>query len=172
MPKNDRLGKLARQIEALGRKDEELVQKAHDMAVLRRQAACELHAICAGFVDSVNRLLSVPVVDLGPDRYSPEMFRDPGANLIQINARGRLVQIAFQATEELVSTEVFKIPHILEGEIRKYNQDMLQRREVERQSLFFCLEKDRNTWRFYERGTYRTGLFDTDFLVSVMESLV
>jgi hypothetical protein len=172
MALDDRLKKLARHLEELAKKDEALLQRTEQITALRRAASGELHAICAGFVKSVNGLLSLPVLELGPDEYTPELFRDSGLNLFQINARGRVVQIAFQATDQLVSTEDFKTPYILQGEVRTYNQDMLERVAVEIHQLFFCLEKDRNLWRYYQRRTYRGGVFDEDFLVSVMEDLI
>jgi hypothetical protein len=40
----------------------------------------------------------------------------PGENLIQIGSQGREMQIAFEATSKLVSTEKFLVPYVLEGE--------------------------------------------------------
>ena len=54
----DRLKKLAEAIDALEQKDNALIQKTLTIAAQRRQAAVELHAICAGFVNDLNRQLS------------------------------------------------------------------------------------------------------------------
>ena len=170
--KEERLRRLARQIEALAQKDERLLEKARDIAALRRRAACELHAVCAGFVRSLNGLLPQAVLELAPPEFPPETFRDPGMNLIQINAQGRIVQIAFESTPELVSTEHFKTPYVLEGEVRAYNQEMLERIETENQLLFFCLEKEGNVWRVFDRRAYHTSLFNEEYLVGLMERLV
>ncbi len=172
MAHNDRLARLARQIAALAQKDEHLMLRAAEIAALRRQAACTIHSVCADFVASVNHLLPEPVLDLSPPEYAAETFRDSGANLIQINARGRIVQIVFQATDPMVSTEKFKVPYILEGEIRAYNQQMLERVDIEDELLFFCMEKDRNAWRYYDWRSNRSGPFDRELLVSLMERLV
>ena len=172
MAQDDRLKRLARHLEALAKKDEALLRQTEEINALRQAAACELHKICAEFVRSVNALLPTPVLELGPDAYSPEVFRDSGVNLFQINARGRVVQIAFQATDQLVSTEDFKTPYILQGEVRTYNQEMLERVAVEIHQLYFCLEKDKNHWHYYQRRTYRGGVFSSDFLVGLMEDLI
>jgi hypothetical protein len=169
---DDRLARLAREIAALAQKDEHLMLKAAEIAALRRQAACAMHAVCAAFVASLNHLLPEPVVELSPAEYSEAMFRDSGANLIQINARGRIVQIVFQAPDPMVSTEKFKAPYILDGEIRAYNQQMLERVDIDDQLLFFCMEKDRNLWRYYDWRSNRSGVFDRELLVSLMERLV
>lgn len=172
MAQQDRLSRLARQIETLAQQDEHLMMKTSEIAALRRQAACALHAVCAEFAGSVNRLLPAPVLDLSPAEYTEALFRDSGMNLIQINARGRVVQIAFQATEELVSTRKYKIPHTLEGEVRAYNQEMLEHTEIEDYLLFFCVEKERNTWRFFDWRTNHSGPFDREVLITLMERLV
>ncbi len=172
MSKDDRIKKLASQIEALTRRDRRLAEKTREVEVLRRKAACELHSICASFVESVNRLLTEVRVELAPSDYAPEMFRDPGVNIIQINTHGRIIHITFEATHELVSTEHFRTPYILEGEVRAYNQEMLDRVEIESQLLFYCLEREQNSWRLFDRRSYRNGLLNDEFLVSLMERLV
>ncbi len=172
MAHDDRLRRLAQQIDGLAEKDERLLQRAREIAAQRRRGACELHRVCADFVASVNSLLSRAAVELAPAEFHDESFRDPGVNLIQINVQGRLVQIEFLATDELVSTQKFKTPYILEGEVRTYNQEMLERLEFQVQQLFYCTEKDRNVWRCFDSRTYRAWRFDQDFLIGLMELLV
>jgi len=150
MTEDDRIAKLARQIDVEVRKDQHLLLTEAEILGLRRQGAAELYTICADFVASLNRLLSPPVVELTPAEYSPEMFRESGANLIQLNAQGRIIQVAFQATREKFSTEKFRIPYILEGEVRAYNQEMLERTEVRSLPLFFPAEQARNAWHYFE----------------------
>jgi hypothetical protein len=91
---------------------------------------------------------------------------------MQINAQGRVVQIAFEATREIFSTVKFRIPYVLEGEVRAYNQEMLERTQIRSQAMFFCLEENGNTWRYFEWLNGRTGAFDRDQLVSLLERLV
>ena len=94
----DRLRKLARSIEAIAEKDAQRIREAQTIAELRRGGASELHAICAGFAASLNGLLPKGMVELGPLEYKPENFRDPGANVFQINVSGRVIDIEFKAT--------------------------------------------------------------------------
>jgi len=172
MPRDDRIARLVKQLDSDNRKDQHQLLTAPEVLELRREGASELYSICADFAASVNRLLSPPILELTPVEYTPEMFRESGANLIQLNAQGRIIQIAFEATREIFSTEKFLIPYILEGEVRAFNQEMLERTQVRSQALFFCLEEKRNTWRYYEWLHGRTGLFGRDQLVSLLERLV
>ncbi|MBZ5594382.1 MAG: hypothetical protein LAP39_19245 [Acidobacteriia bacterium] len=172
MPK-DRLKKLTEAIDALAQKDDALLLKAQEIASLRRQAAVELHGICAKFVCDINRQLAKIQLQFDPSEYSPESFRDVGANLLQINVHGRILQIEFASTVDTVSTENFRVPHILEGSIRCFNQESLDRAFIEEQFIFYCLErKKRNLWRFFDARTYRSGPFDQEYLISLMEQLV
>jgi hypothetical protein len=168
----DRLKKLAEAIEALEEKDSALIQKTLTIATLRRQAAVELHAICGAFVGDLNRQLSNIQVQFDPPEYASEAFQDIGVNLLQVNARGRILQIEFASTPQTVSTENFRVPHILEGSIRCFNQEFLDRAVIEEQFIFYCLEKKRNLWRFFDARTYRSGPFDQEYLISLMEQVV
>lgn len=169
MADDDRIARLARHIGSEVKKDKHLVLSEEEILALRRQGAAELYAICADFAASVNRLLTPPILELMPPEYSAEMFREPGANLIQLSAQGRIIQIAFQATRQRFSTEKFLIPYILEGEVRAYNQEMLARTQIVSQALFYCLEDKKNTWHYYEWLHGRTGAFGRDQLVSMLE---
>jgi len=171
-PGGDRLKKLARSLDALARKDETHIGKAREIAALRRQAALDLHGICADFVRNLNRLLTETELELQPQEYAPEGFRDAGLNLFQINARGRILQIKFEATPELLSTEDFRVPYILVGAVRCFNQQLLEKDLIEEQSLFYTVEKSRHLWRFFDGRTYRTGPFNADYLTGLMEQLV
>ena len=172
MSQDDRIARLAQQIGSLAKKDEHLLLKETEIADLRRKGACELHAICADFVASVNRHLSPAVLDLAPLEYAPALFRESGVNLIQINAQGRIIQIVFETPREMLSTEKFRTPYILEGEIRTYNQEMLERVQIHNQGLFFCIEEDRNVWRYFEWRHGSTGVLNRELLVSLLERLV
>ncbi len=168
----DRLKKLAEAIEALEQKDSALVQRTLTIAAQRRQAAVELHSICAAFVDDLNRQLSSSQIVFDPSEYAAEAFQDIGVNLLQINVRGRILQIEFASTPQTVSTENFRVPHVLEGSVRCFNQEFLDRAVIEEQFIFYCLEKKRNLWRFFDARTYRSGPFDQEYLISLMEQVV
>ena len=175
MAHDDAIARLARQIDA-ARTAERFLVNADEVANLRRHGACELHRICADFVSLVNAnlsndSLSNAALDLSPATYAPEMFRVPGVNLMQISSQGREMQIAFEAPPKPVSTEKFLIPYVLEGEIRTYNQKMLERFEIRTRLLFFCVEDGTAGWRFFDWRTRHTGPVDPDLLASLMEPL-
>jgi hypothetical protein len=167
-----RLKRLASSIEALARKDEMLLGRAREMAALRRWAAVELHGICRRFVDSVNGLLSESQVVLDPPELPESAFLEDSPNLIQINVRGRILQIGYEATPELISTEEFRIPYTLSGTVRAFNQELLEKESIEEQLIFFTLEKKRGIWRFFDARTYRSGPLDEEYLIGLMEQLI
>lgn len=168
----DRLKRLATRIDALAKHDETLMQRTREVAALRREAAGELHGICAAFVRELNELLAETALELHPETYQRDGFDEDGVNLFQINARGRILQIRFEAPPELISTENFRVPYILEGAIRCFNQQLLDQELIEEQLVFYTLEKARNVWRFFDARTYRSGPCDADYLTGLMEQLV
>jgi hypothetical protein len=170
MPHDELIARLARQIDAAKRMEQFTVSSG-DTNALRRRGASELHAICAEFVASVNSRLSQASLELSPAVYNPEMFRESEMNLIQIGAQGREMQLVFEAPRDLVSTDKFLIPYVLEGEIRTYNQQMLERFEIRTQLVFYCLEDGTAHWRFSDLRTLRTGMVNRDLLANLMERL-
>jgi len=169
---NDRLQRLAQRIRALAEKDERRLRRAEEVEAVRRAAARELHSVCADFVAEVNSRLDDRVVSLDPPEYGAASYNDDSTNLLQINVHGRILQVAFAATAELVSTEDFRIPYILEGSVRAFNQELLDKDLIEEQPLFYTMERNRNMWRYFEARTYHSGPFDRDYLVSVMERIL
>ena len=167
-----RLKRLAENIDDLADKDAHSVRRAREIAVLRREAIAELYGICFDFVSSLNALLSRGEVMLDPPEYADDVFHEHNANMIQINVRGRILQVLFKASVELVSTEDFRIPYTLEGSVRAFNQELLEKDIIEEQLLFCTVEKDRRMWRFFDARTYRSGPFDQGYLVSLMEQLI
>ena len=170
MPQDDPILRLARQIDA-ARKAERLVVNADQVPNLRRHGASELHRICGEFAASVNSKLQDAALDLSPATFVPENFREAGVNLIQIGSQGRQMQIAFEAPRELISTEKFLVPYILEGEVRTYNQKMLERLDIRSRLLFFCVEGGTADWRFYDWRTRHTGPVNRELLASLLEPL-
>lgn len=166
-----RLKRLADSIELLAKKDELALGRAREIIELRHIAARELHAICSGFVASVNKLLSSPIVVLDPAEFAGG-FRDDAANLFQINLRGRILQVEFSSTPELLSTEDFRVPYTLAGNVRAFNQALLEKDIIEEQLLFYTVESHRKMWRFFDARTYSSGPFDREYLISLMEELV
>lgn len=172
MTEQDRIARLAKLIDSNIKKDQHLRLTEADIASLRPKAATQLYSICAGFVATVNRQLSEPVLELSPPEYSEEMFHESRVNLFQLNAQGRIIQVVFKSTSTIFSTEKFKIPYTLEGEIRAYNQEMLERTQIRSLGLFFCLEVGSNTWRYFDWLHGRTALFMDDQLAGLLERLV
>ena len=170
MPHENAVWRLARQIDAAG-KSERLSVDADAVSEVRRRGAAELHAVCAEFVASVNRKLSETAVELSPSGYSPETFRESGVNIMQISSHGRQVQITFAAGAQLLSTEKFRVPYVLEGEVRAYNQKMLERFQIVTFSLFYCVGEEVSGWRFYNWRTLRTGPVNQEFLIQLMDAV-
>ena len=170
--RNARLKKLAHRIDTLADKDEESMRHAREVAAMRRAAASELYAICAEFAAALNRLLERSEVVLDPPEYTSEGFREETANLIQMNVRGRILQVQFHATEELISTEDFRVPYTLEGTVRAFSQELLEKDLIEEQLIFFTVEKQKRMWRFFDARTYRSGPMDQEYLIGLMEQLI
>lgn len=170
MSQDDPIARLAKQIDA-SRKAERLLVNEQNVAELRRRGAGELHEICAAFVLSVNRSLSLSPVELSPPAFTAQMFRDSDVNLIRIGAQGRELQIAFQSTAQSFSTEKFLVPYVLEGEVRTFNQKMLDRFEIRNQSLFYCVNENSSGWRFYDWRYARSAPLDPELLATLMEPL-
>jgi hypothetical protein len=167
-----RLKRLAESIEALAKKDEHLIRRAQEIGEMRIRAVSLLHGICGEFTRSLNRLLSREAVTIDPPDFTAGTFRDNGPNLIQINVRGRILQIEYTGTDELTSTENFRIPYIMEGAVRAFNQELLEKDLIEEQLLFYTLEKQGMLWRYFDARTYRSGPFDEEYLVALMERLI
>ena len=167
-----RLRRLAESIDALDDKDAVSVRRSREISVLRHGAAEGLYGICADFAGAINRLLARTEIVVDPPEFSEAVFREEISNMIQINARGRILQVEFKATGELISTEDFRIPYTLEGVVRAFNQELLDKNLIEEQLIFFTIEKGRSMWRFFDPRTYRSGPFDQEYLVSLMEQLV
>jgi hypothetical protein len=167
-----RLKRLAKSIDALAEKDEGFLRRAREIAALRQAAAVDLYAICADFVSSVNRLLARMEVELDPPGFGSSSFQEDMVNLVQINVRGRILQVAFSATPELISTEDFRVPYTLQGTIRAFNQELLEKDIIEEQLIFYTIEHHKKMWRFFDARTYRSGPFDQEYLISLMEQLL
>jgi hypothetical protein len=170
MRQDDAITKLAGRIDA-ARRTERLAADPNHVARLRREGASELRRICAELVAAVNGRTSEPLLELSPPAYSAQEFRETGPNLIQISSQGRQMQIAFEAPPQLVSTEKFLMPYVLEGEVRTYNQAMLDRFEVRSRMIFLCVQSENAVWRFYDWRTRSTGPLNSEALAALMEPL-
>ena len=170
MQQDDAITRLAGRIDATRRAERLLTDPDH-VGGLRRKGACELHGVCADLVSAVNRKMSEPMLELSPPTYSAQEFRETGPNLIQISSQGRQMQIAFEAPAQLVSTEKFLMPYVLEGEVRTYNQAMLERFDVRSQMIFFCVQGENAVWRSFDWRTLATGPLSAEALAKLIEPL-
>lgn len=167
-----RLKKLAANIAALAQKDALAEQHSRQIDATRNAAVAELYTICAEFVNGLNRLLPRPEVIIDPMDAAAAALLDRPHSLIQINVRGRILQIEYEPTAELISTEEFRVPYTLAGSVRAFNQELLEKDLIEEQLIFFTLEKRRCMWRFFDPRTYRSGPLDQEYLVCLMEQLI
>lgn len=170
--KQERLKRFARRIEEMARQDEERLKQAQEVFALRVRAAGELHATCQRFVESVNRLLSRPMLELSPPVWSDAFFRDSAVNVFQLALAGRIVHLEFHAPEGLTSTEKFRTPYILEGAVRAFNQDMLDLAVIPERLLFCCLEKGKSSWVWFDPRTQRTAPLDEEHLMALFDKLI
>ncbi len=167
-----RLDRLAAAIEAIGEQDQKQADENARIDDLRVAGAVALYALCREFVDALNEKLSTPALILDPPEFTATGFRDPGPNLFQINLRGRLLMIEFEATGEPMSTDDYRKPYILHGSVRSLNQDFLDRHLVSEKSVFFCPAGDSGQWHFVDHRSYRSGRFTPDLLADEMERLI
>jgi len=171
-PPDGRMTRLAARIEALAAKDDEGQRMSREIGEIRASAAAEIYAICANFVEELNRILPRPEVMIDPPEFGKKHFTDFESSLIQINIRGRILQIEFGASETLISTEEFRIPYTLAGSVRAFNQELLEKDLIEEQLIFYTIEKHRRMWRYFDARTYRSGPIDQPYLISVIEELL
>jgi hypothetical protein len=168
----DRLTRLASAIEALGDRDQKIIEENRNVDRLRVQGAVELHAICRRFVDDLNGKLSEPAVMLSPASYTGESFDDTGTNLFQINLRGRLLQLEFLATDEPYESDDFRSPYVMRGSVRSFSQEFLESNSIDEQMIFYCPNDGRPQWHFFDGRTYRSGELNEDYLAAELERLL
>ena len=167
----DRLTRLAKAIEAVAERDRKLIEESAHVELLRARGAADLHAICRVFVDKVNGRLSDEAILLDPPSF-PEGSFDDDKNLFQINLRGRLLQIEFTATNDLYENDDFRLPYVLRGTVRSFNQDLLEHNTVDEQSIFYCPYAGGAAWHYFDERTYRTGRVAEDYLITEMERVL
>lgn len=170
--RDSRLARLAKNLDAIPAKDQLRIRKEQEIETLRQRGAMELYRLIEEFVKSLNTRVSQVSIEFTPEHYDARDVHNPAQNLFQINTAGRVVQVNFAAHEESVSTERFRTPYILDGVIRWYNQDLLDREEIREELLFLCFEKGVTTWVVYDLRRHRSCTFDDDHLVDIMEQLI
>ena len=167
-----RLKKLAERLDAAAAADEAVQAEFERMARLRLTGAEELHLVCARFGVEIGRLLRYTTLVVDPGEFQADRFRENGPNLIQLHASGRVVQIEYHSPPQPISTEEFRDPYILQGVVRSFNQELLDRNTVEEHQIFYCLGRNVSEWRFFDARTYRSGRCDQNYLTSLLERLL
>ncbi len=168
----DRLKRLAHNLDALARKDEQRLREEQEIWSLRRESAFELYVICSNFVRTVNAVLSQIRLELSPADYTADKFHETGPNIFQVNASGRIIQVAFEASEPLITTEDFLTPYTLEGAVRWFSQESLETMGIAEHLLFLCLRDNGPEWVYFDPQTHRKGSFDEDYLATLLEELL
>ena len=158
--------RLAETIEALAGRDQSLVEESTLVDMLRDQGATALHKLCKDFVDALNIQLTQPALVLDPGDWHEDSFNDAGSNLLQISLRGRLLQLEFEPTEEPYSSEDFRLPYVLRGGVRSFNQDLLEHDTVDEQQIYFCPSDTGAAWHYFDARTYRSGVLTEDYLAA------
>ena len=71
----------------------------------------------------------------------------------------------------VTSTDDLRTPYTLEGSVRWFNQDLLERDDIKDHRLYYCLDKGRSLWRYYDARSHRTGPVDDEYLAALLEQL-
>lgn len=164
--------RLAKRFDAMAERDRVRMNREKEIVALRMSAARDLHALCERFVEAVNKLIASPPLDLTPIAFRIDDFDDMSVQLVQINASGRVVQFTFHSTADLESTEEIKLPYTLEGEVRWFSQELLDRDDVNDHQIYFCNDKGTYAWRYYDPRSHKMGIVDEDYLASLFEDLL
>jgi len=170
--RTNRLKRLAERLDGVAAEDDRAVGEAARLDALRRTGAAELHDVCRRFADALNSSLTRGAITLDPPEFLGNNFHDSGPHLFQLNVRGRIVQVMFEASGLSVSTEQYREAYILEGSVRSFNRDLLDRNMIEEHQLFLCLRRVGCQWRFHDSRTNRGGAFDVDYLAGILERLI
>jgi len=168
----DPLTRLAQHLDRLAERDEKTEEEVDRAETARRQGARALYQICAEFTQHLNSAMTRTEMQLVPTEYDASTYRENAPNLIQMSLRGRIVQIQYEATEQLVATEDFRFPYILQGAVNGFNQTLLERDLIEEQLLFYAKNgKQDFRWHYFEPRTYRTGLVNEEYLTTLLSRL-
>lgn len=170
-PPDPLLARLAEKLDQLPAQDELRIREAKALEELQNRGARQIHDLCRTFVDSLNELLENMALELSPPEFGAQGLGET-VTLFQINANGRIVQLTIYPREEGRSTEHFRIPYILRGSMRWFNQEFLDRQAVEEQPVFYCPENGDGRWRYLDGRTRRIGVVDREFLAAMLDQLL
>lgn len=170
--RDERFQKLARRIEELRRKDEAADQRRQTIQKRRTEAIHRLWEICNGFATHLNSYIEHDPLQLSPPEPPPNFPEDEHLQLL-MNVRGRILLLDVAAPANLVATDNFKKPYILEGEVRFFSQELLEEERVEEHGIFFCPgEGPEGAWIFWNGRTYKSGRVDENYLAGLLEQIL
>ena len=176
---DDRIRRLARKIEDLRRKDDSANLRRKEIFKQRVEAAQRLHAVCRVFVEKIDGMIKEDQMTLVPDEFPVSTNEDCRLQYM-LNVRGRVLLIDLEPPQQLISTELFRKPYILQGEVRFFNQELLGDSRVEEHGLFFCPNEGlrdgdgrrRGEWLFWNGRSYKSGPADDSYLAELMDQLM
>ena len=168
----ERYQRLAGRIEALRRKDEAAHQHRVQIRHQRREGARRLWETCRTFAERLNAYVAQDHIELSPADPPEEISEDNQVQLL-LNVRGRVMLLEIRAPGMLVAAENFKKPYILEGEVRFFNQELLEDDRVEEHGIFYCPAEDKDgAWLFWNGRTYKSGRVDEEYLAGLLEQII
>lgn len=170
----DRIVELAHRLDRLAERDEQIVAESESVDAARRRGAAALHALCREFTRRLNAEMTRAELMLVPGEFDPGLYREDIPNLIQMSLRGRIVQVQYEAPSKMISTEYFRHPYILQGQVTGFNQTLLDQDLVEEQMLFYARDAKRGgpyQWHYFEPRTYRTGSVNEVYLTDLLARL-
>lgn len=170
--RDERFQKLARRIEELRRKDEATLQRRQHISKRRGEAIRQLWEICGNFAQRLNSYIEEDRIQLSPGE-APEEFPEENQIQLLLNVRGRILLLDIRGPSNLVSNDNFKKPYILEGEVRFFNQELLEDERVEEHGIFFCPgEGPDGAWLYWNGRSYKSGRVDETYLASLLEQIL
>ena len=95
-------------------------------------------------------------------RAAEDELRQQGMHVFDARRGAMQLRDLLPRGKKIISTEHFLL----------FNQELLAQNLVREQLLFYTIEKTGNMWRFFDARTYRTGPFDQDYLIGLLEQLV
>jgi len=167
-----RLKKLARKLDELPAKDELRIRQAQELQQRQMEGGVRLYVLCKELVDDLNGVLKNLQIELTPREFHPETMESASGVLFQINASGRIVQLAIYPLEPSICTDHFRLPYVLRGAMRWFNQEYLERQEIQEQLLFYCVSSNEFSWRYLDPHSRKVGVVDQEFLAEALEQLL
>lgn len=167
-----RFRKLAQRIEKVRRDDEADVRQRAEIALKRKQALVILWEICRNFAGQLNRYIEQDRLDLAPPEPPCDISEDTPLQLL-LNLRGRVLLLDVRVPSNLISADNFRKPYILEGEVRFFNQKLLEEERIEEHSIFFCHEEGpHGAWLYWNSRSYSSGRLDENYLADLLEQIL